>query len=68
MNEYEYEKQIDILKYQLSDAKKQIEKLEQENKKLSDELYTAKWKIRTELEPRIQKENRVYDRWITNND
>ncbi len=41
------------------DLKREIDRLRSENGSLE-------FKIRTELEPRIQRERRSYDAWVTN--
>ena len=47
---------------------RRIEELETKNRRLDTELYSAEFKIRQELEPRIASEKRCYDSYITNNE
>ena len=45
--------------------KKGYEELREKYNKADSDLSSANFKIRTELEPRIQREKRGYDNWIT---
>ena len=42
------------------------EDLEEKVKERDKEIYSLKFRISQELEPRIQAEKRAYDRWVTN--
>lgn len=57
---------IEKLRWQLRDKNNQIEDLQEEIKSLQRKLDSAEYRIRTELEPRIQREKRSYDCWVTN--
>lgn len=46
--------------------RERIRDLEDENTQLRREYESADFRIRTELEPRIQAEGRRYDTWATN--
>lgn len=54
---------IDDLKYKISKLQDTISFLKQENRKLQEDCDHAEFRIRTELEPRIKQEQRVYDFW-----
>jgi predicted RNase H-like nuclease (RuvC/YqgF family) len=47
------------------DLERTVEKLQSSNAKLEDKLYDCEWKIRKELEPRIKREERNYDVFVT---
>ena len=66
MTEYEkeLERTIEDLKYIIRNKNDRISDLEDEKNKLSDKLYDADWKIKTELDPRIEREKRSYDNWV----
>lgn len=55
---------IDDLKYKISKLQDAISSLKQENRKLQEDRDHAEFRIRTELEPRIKQEQRVYDFWV----
>lgn len=57
---------IDCLSYKLRKANERISTLESENRILRNKLDNAEYKIRKELEPRIQREKQQYDTWIRN--
>jgi predicted nucleic acid-binding Zn-ribbon protein len=46
--------------------KDEYDKLQEEYKQQERELDKANYQIKTELEPRIQRERRAYDTWVTN--
>jgi predicted nucleic acid-binding Zn-ribbon protein len=60
-----WEEKYNDLKYEYDRRGRRIEELTQEVKGLEDRLYSAEYKIRTELEPRIESEKRGYDAYIT---
>ena len=49
----------------IEQLKSDIENLKEKNQSLKDQLDHANFVIRTELEPRIARENRAYDRYVT---
>lgn len=55
---------IDDLKYKISKFQDIISSLKQENHKLQESKDHAEFRIRTELEPRIQQERTTYDFWV----
>lgn len=55
---------IDDLKYKISKLQDTISFLKQENRKLQEDCDYAEFRIRTELEPRIQQERTTYDFWV----
>lgn len=55
---------IDDLKYKISKLQDTISFLKQENRKLQKDRDYAEFRIRTELEPRIQQERTTYDFWV----
>lgn len=55
---------IDDLKYKISKLQDTISSLKQENCKLQEGKDHAEFRIRTELEPRIQQERTTYDFWV----
>ena len=62
-----------MYEWTLEDYKYEYRKLQRENEELRgtisgirNELDSAKFKIRNELEPRIESEKRSYDNWVTN--
>lgn len=57
---------IEKLRWQLRDKNSQIEDLQKEIRNLQRKLDSAEYRIKTELEPRIQRERRAYDAWVTN--
>jgi len=46
--------------------KEEYDKLQELYKQQERELDKANYQIKTELEPRIQREKRSYDCWVTN--
>ena len=46
--------------------KEEYDKLQELYKQQERELDKANYQIKTELEPRIQRERRAYDTWVTN--
>ena len=46
--------------------KDEYDKLQEQYRELDRKLDKANYQIKTELEPRIQREKRAYDTWITN--
>lgn len=55
---------IDNLKYEISKLQDTISFLKQEKRKLQEDYDNAEFRIRTELEPRIQQERTTYDFWV----
>jgi predicted RNase H-like nuclease (RuvC/YqgF family) len=47
------------------DLERTVEKLQNSNAKLEDKLYDSEWRIKKELEPRIKREERNYDIFVT---
>jgi uncharacterized protein YlxW (UPF0749 family) len=47
------------------DLERTVEKLQNSNAKLEDKLYDSEWRIEKELEPRIKREERNYDVFVT---
>lgn len=54
---------IERLKSKIDKLSLQVSKLNQELKKTTEDRDNAEFRIRTELEPRIKQEQRVYDFW-----
>lgn len=46
--------------------KDEYDKLQERYRELDRKLDKANYQIKTELEPRIQREKRAYDTWVTN--
>lgn len=46
--------------------KEEYDKLQEQYRELDRKLDKANYQIKTELEPRIQRERRAYDAWVTN--
>ena len=46
--------------------KEEYDKLQELYKQQERKLDKANYQIKTELEPRIQREKRAYDTWVTN--
>lgn len=46
--------------------KDEYDKLQEQYRELDRKLDKANYQIETELEPRIQREKRAYDTWVTN--
>lgn len=55
---------IERLKDKIDKLSSQVFKLNQELKKTTEDRDNAEFRIRTELEPRIKQEQRVYDFWV----
>lgn len=66
MNDDGYREKYENLKYNFQKLELKYENLERENQKLSSDLDSAEFKIRTELNPRIARERKAYDAFITN--
>jgi len=62
--DYWEEKYKDLL-YDYRELQRKYDKLQADYNKKYNELDSANFKIRTELEPRIQNERRSYDSWVT---
>lgn len=58
------EERYDNLKYKYEKLQREYEDLKREHRKTDDELYSANFRIKHELEPRIQSERNAYDRYI----
>lgn len=63
---------IEISKEEYEELKYKILELRKENERLEKRLdlalslkETAEFRIRNELEPRIKRENRAYDNWVS---
>ena len=46
--------------------KEEYDKLQEHYRELDRKLDKANYQIKMELEPRIQREKRAYDTWVTN--
>lgn len=55
---------IERLKDKINKLSSQVFKLNQELKKTTEDRDNAEFRIRTELEPRIQQERTTYDLWV----
>lgn len=55
---------IERLKDKIDKLSSQVFKLNQELKKTTEDRDNAEFRIRTELEPRIQQERTTYDFWV----
>jgi len=62
----DYEQRYEDLHYEFARLKRCYEDLRQKHSVLEDKLSSAEFKIKTELEPRIKQEQRMYDKWVTN--
>jgi predicted nuclease with TOPRIM domain len=60
-----WEEKYDNLLRKYERLQRDYEKLQNDYNKKDNELYSANFKIETELEPRIQSERRSYDAWVT---
>lgn len=58
------EERYENLKYKYEKLQREYEDLKREHRKTDDELYSAKFRIKHELEPRIESEKRSYDNYI----
>jgi predicted RNase H-like nuclease (RuvC/YqgF family) len=56
--------ETDELEYKIRQLKRENEELRDELRSVRSKLDSAEFKIRTELEPRIQAERRAYDRHL----
>lgn len=56
---------IERLKDKINKLSSQVSKLNQELKKTAEDRDHAEFRIRTELEPRIRREERSYDAWVS---
>jgi len=57
--------QIEDMRYTIEKLRDIISDLREENRKLESKLDSAEYKIKNELEPRIKREERSYDNWVT---
>lgn len=62
----DYEHKYNNLFYDYQKLKTQYAELKEDYEKLQDDLSSANFKLETELEPRIRREKRAYDNWVTN--
>lgn len=53
------------LAWKCRELEREVEDLEKRLKESEDENYSLRFKINTELEPRLQHERRAYDSWVT---
>ena len=58
------EEKYENLKYKYEKLQKEYGDLQREYRKTDDKLYSANFRIKHELEPRIQSERNAYDRYI----
>ena len=49
--------------YKIDSLRERVRELEAENSRLREELDSAEYRVRNELEPRIAIERRAYDAW-----
>ena len=61
-----YEKKYEDLLYDYKKLERKYDELKEKYTKIDLELDSASYRIRNELEPRIQQERRSYDNWATN--
>lgn len=61
----EKERECDRLKYKLEDLRNQLRDAERETRKANERADNAEFRIRQELEPRIKREERAYDSFVT---
>lgn len=59
-----WEEKYDNLKRKYDRLYDSHNELERRNRKTEDELYEANWKVKHELEPRIESEHRSYDSYV----
>lgn len=64
MSDY-WEEKYNDLKWSYNKLERLYDELKDDYKRKDDELYSAEFKIRTELEPRIKQEQRSYDAWVS---
>ena len=53
-------------KHKYLTLKEEYDKLQEQYKELDRKLDKANYQIKTELEPRIQREKQQYDTWVIN--
>lgn len=53
------------LAWKCRELEREVESLEERVKELSSENDHLDYRIRNELEPRLQSERRSYDRWVS---
>lgn len=61
---YEGWSREDLL-WKIRELKDRIRELEEENRNYHIENDSLRFRIRNELEPRIEREKRMYDAWVT---
>ena len=61
-----WEQKYDNLKYRYDNLSNKYEDVRNRLNKTEDELSDANYKVKYELEPRIQSENRSYDSYVLN--
>ena len=61
----EWERKYNELLREYKALERTVEKLQNSNAKLEDNLYDCEWRIKKELEPRIKREERNYDLFVT---
>jgi len=52
--------------WKIRELNRKIEELEDKNRRLNEDNYSLRFKIDTELEPRLRAERRAYDAYVTN--
>lgn len=57
------EELVQRLRNTISNLRERNGELERENEQLRSQLGSAEFRIRNELEPRIQSDRRAYDNW-----
>jgi len=57
--------QIEDMRYAIEKLRNINSDLKKENRRLENELDSAEHRIKYELEPRIKREERSYDNWVT---
>ncbi|MDF2841585.1 MAG: hypothetical protein K0R00_11 [Herbinix sp.] len=60
-----YQEKYETLLRDYKKLQRKCDDLEENNRKLYDQLDSANFRIRQELEPRIKREGRRYDAWVT---
>lgn len=58
------EEKYENLKYKYEKLQREYEGLKRDHRKTDDELYSANFRIKHELEPRLQSERNAYDRYV----
>lgn len=66
MSDTYWKEKYDDLRYYYDKRGDKINKLEKENRKLYDNFSSAEFRIRNELEPKIQSERKSYDNYVSN--